>query len=74
MDCRFQRKLTLQNAMFPFKLISSLWKSRKIIKKFKPDVVIGTGGFASGAVLKVANSFEYSNRDSRTKFLSWNYQ
>ena len=51
-----QRKLTLQNAMFPFKLISSLWKSRKIIKNFKPDVVIGTGGFASGPLLQVANN------------------
>lgn len=52
-----QRKVTLQNAMFPFKLMSSLWKSRKIIKKFQPDVVIGTGGFASGPLLQVANSF-----------------
>ncbi|WP_395059295.1 undecaprenyldiphospho-muramoylpentapeptide beta-N-acetylglucosaminyltransferase [Flavobacterium sp.] len=50
-----QRKLTLQNAMFPVKLLSSLAKSFKILKKFKPDVVIGTGGFASGAVLKVAS-------------------
>lgn len=49
-----QRKLTIDNLAFPFKLISSLWKSSKIIKKFKPDVVIGTGGFASGAVVKVA--------------------
>jgi UDP-N-acetylglucosamine--N-acetylmuramyl-(pentapeptide) pyrophosphoryl-undecaprenol N-acetylglucosamine transferase len=51
-----QRKLTLQNIMFPFKLISSLWKSRKIIKRFKPDAVIGTGGFASGPLLQMANS------------------
>ena len=50
-----QRKLTLQNAMFPFKLLSSLAKSFGIVKQFKPDVVIGTGGFASGAVLKVAS-------------------
>jgi UDP-N-acetylglucosamine--N-acetylmuramyl-(pentapeptide) pyrophosphoryl-undecaprenol N-acetylglucosamine transferase len=50
-----QRKLSLQNAMFPFKLIDSLWKSRKIIKKFKPNVVIGTGGFASGPLLQMAN-------------------
>ncbi len=42
--------------MFPFKLISSLWKARKIIKNFKPDVSIGTGGFASGPLLKVATS------------------
>lgn len=50
-----QRKLTLQNAMFPFKLMSSLWKSRSIIKEFKPNVVIGTGGFASGPLLQMAN-------------------
>jgi UDP-N-acetylglucosamine--N-acetylmuramyl-(pentapeptide) pyrophosphoryl-undecaprenol N-acetylglucosamine transferase len=53
-----QRKLTLKNAMFPFKLISSLWKSRKIIKNFKPNVVIGTGGFASGPLLQMANSLK----------------
>lgn len=50
-----QRKLTLQNAMFPLKLTSSLLKSFFILRKFKPDVVVGTGGFASGAVLKVAS-------------------
>lgn len=51
-----QRKLTMQNLLFPAKLISSLWKSRAIIKSFKPDVVIGTGGFASGPLLQMANS------------------
>ncbi|WP_430615025.1 undecaprenyldiphospho-muramoylpentapeptide beta-N-acetylglucosaminyltransferase [Flavobacterium sp. JP2137] len=51
-----QRKLTADNAMFPIKFLSSLFKSRKIIKAFRPDVVIGTGGFASGAVVKVAAS------------------
>ena len=51
-----QRKLTMQNLLFPVKLISSLWKSRAIIKSFKPDVVIGTGGFASGPLLQMANS------------------
>jgi len=51
-----ERKLSLKNLGFPLKLISSLWKSRKIIKEFKPDVVIGTGGFASGPLLKLANS------------------
>lgn len=39
----------------PFKLISSLSKARKILKRFKPDVVIGVGGFASGPTLKAAN-------------------
>jgi UDP-N-acetylglucosamine--N-acetylmuramyl-(pentapeptide) pyrophosphoryl-undecaprenol N-acetylglucosamine transferase len=42
--------------MFPFKLINSLWKSRSIIKEFKPNVVIGTGGFASGPLLQMANT------------------
>ena len=49
-----QRKLSWQNLLFPLKFISSLVKSRSIIKRFKPDAVIGTGGFASGAVVKVA--------------------
>lgn len=50
-----QRKLTLKNLMFPFKLLSSLWKAYRIIRKFKPDVAVGTGGFASGPTLMVAN-------------------
>ncbi len=50
-----QRKLTLRNLMFPFKLISSLLKSGKIVSRFKPDAVVGTGGFASGPLLKVAS-------------------
>ena len=50
----FQRKLSLKNLMFPFKLVKSLLKAKKIIYCFKPDVVIGTGGFASGPLLQVA--------------------
>jgi UDP-N-acetylglucosamine--N-acetylmuramyl-(pentapeptide) pyrophosphoryl-undecaprenol N-acetylglucosamine transferase len=49
-----QRKLTFDNALFPIKLLDSLLKSRTIIRNFKPDVVIGTGGFASGPLLCVA--------------------
>jgi UDP-N-acetylglucosamine--N-acetylmuramyl-(pentapeptide) pyrophosphoryl-undecaprenol N-acetylglucosamine transferase len=48
--------LTVDNLLFPFKLISSLWKSSCILRQFKPDVVIGTGGFASGPLLQMANS------------------
>lgn len=51
------RKLTLQNVLFPIKLANSLWNSRKIIRKFNPNVVIGTGGFASGPLVQAANSF-----------------
>ncbi|NER12478.1 undecaprenyldiphospho-muramoylpentapeptide beta-N-acetylglucosaminyltransferase [Leptobacterium flavescens] len=50
-----QRKLTTKNLSFPFKLISSLWKANKIIKREKPDVVIGTGGYASGPLMKMAS-------------------
>lgn len=49
-----QRKLTLKNISFPLKLISSLIKAKRIIKAFKPDVAIGTGGFASGPLLQTA--------------------
>lgn len=51
-----QRKLTLKNLSFPFKVMSSLWKARKIVNAFKPDIAIGTGGFASGPLLYVAAS------------------
>ncbi|NNL15877.1 MAG: undecaprenyldiphospho-muramoylpentapeptide beta-N-acetylglucosaminyltransferase [Flavobacteriaceae bacterium] len=51
-----QRKLTLKNLLFPFKLMNSLWRAKNIIRNFKPDVSIGTGGFASGPLLKVATS------------------
>ena len=51
-----QRKLTAKNLMFPFKLMSSLIKARKIIRTFKPDIAIGTGGFASGPLLNMAVS------------------
>lgn len=51
-----QRKLTLKNLSFPFKLIVSLLRARKIINVFKPDVAIGTGGFASGPLLNMAIS------------------
>jgi UDP-N-acetylglucosamine--N-acetylmuramyl-(pentapeptide) pyrophosphoryl-undecaprenol N-acetylglucosamine transferase len=49
-----QRRLTLQNLKFPFKLIASLRLAKKIIKDFKPDVVVGVGGYASGPLLKAA--------------------
>jgi UDP-N-acetylglucosamine--N-acetylmuramyl-(pentapeptide) pyrophosphoryl-undecaprenol N-acetylglucosamine transferase len=50
-----QRKLTIDNLSFPFKILNSLWNASKIIKKFKPDIAIGTGGFASGPTLIMAN-------------------
>ena len=49
-----QRKFTLANLSFPLKVMSSLWQSRKILKRFRPDVVIGTGGYAGAPVLYAA--------------------
>ncbi len=51
-----QRKLTFSNLKFPFLLIQSILKSRKILKEFKPDAVVGTGGFASGPLIRAASS------------------
>ena len=51
-----QRKLTFENFKFPMRLLKSLWKSKKIIKEFKPDVAVGVGGYASGPMLQVAKS------------------
>jgi UDP-N-acetylglucosamine--N-acetylmuramyl-(pentapeptide) pyrophosphoryl-undecaprenol N-acetylglucosamine transferase len=50
-----QRNLTVKNLSFPFKLMHSLSRSKKIIKDFQPDVVIGTGGYASAPLLRVAS-------------------
>lgn len=50
-----QRRLTLSNLLFPVKLISSYFKARKIVTEFKPNVVVGTGGYASGPIMLAAN-------------------
>ena len=49
-----QRSLTLQNLRFPIRLIKSLFRSRAIIKQFKPDAAVGVGGYASGPLLFMA--------------------
>jgi len=50
----FQRSFSLKNLLFPLKLIVSLVKAGRIISKFKPDVVIGVGGYASGPIGQMA--------------------
>lgn len=51
----FHRRLTWKNLLFPFKLIASMIKAGQIISRNKPVLVIGTGGFASGPLLKAAS-------------------
>ncbi len=50
-----QRRITYKNFLFPIKVITSVLKSFGIINNFKPDVVIGFGGYASSAVLFAAS-------------------
>ena len=50
-----QRRLTAKNLSFPFKLLKSLRIAKQIVKDFKPQVVIGVGGYASGPIVKMAN-------------------
>jgi len=50
----FQRRLTLKNLSFFYKLLKSMNRSRRIVKDFKPDVAVGVGGYASGPILKAA--------------------
>lgn len=52
----FQRRLTFKNVSFVFKLIDSMIKARNIVRQFKPDAVVGVGGYASGPVLRVASN------------------
>ena len=49
-----KRKLTLENVKVLYKLWKSLRKARKIIREFKPDAVVGVGGYASGPIGRVA--------------------
>jgi UDP-N-acetylglucosamine--N-acetylmuramyl-(pentapeptide) pyrophosphoryl-undecaprenol N-acetylglucosamine transferase len=55
-----QRSLSLKsiykNLKFPFLLLKSLKNAKKILKDFKPDVVVGVGGYASGPTLRMAHS------------------
>ena len=54
----FRRDLTLKNLSFPFKVLHSLYRARKIIREFKPNVVVGVGGYASGPTLYAASGMK----------------
>lgn len=51
-----QRNLSARNLSFPLRLVKSLYKAGKIINRFKPEVVVGVGGYASGPILYMANN------------------
>lgn len=54
------RKINLRNirrnALFPIKLITSFWQSRRILHSFRPQLAVGVGGYASGPLGRMAAS------------------
>jgi len=56
-----QRKLTWRNILFPLKLVASYLRAAAIIQKFKPNAVIGTGGYASGPIMLAATRFGFAS-------------
>lgn len=50
----FKRSLSLENFKTVYLFLKSVHDAKKIIRDFKPDVVLGTGGYVSGAVLYAA--------------------
>lgn len=51
-----QRRLTLSNLKLPFLIVRSLMKTKKILSEFRPHVVVGTGGYASGPLVRTASA------------------
>ncbi|MBC8082429.1 MAG: undecaprenyldiphospho-muramoylpentapeptide beta-N-acetylglucosaminyltransferase [Hymenobacter sp.] len=51
-----QRRLTPQNLTFPLKVMRAVRKAGQLIEQFRPDVVVGVGGYASAPVLLAATS------------------
>ena len=54
----FDRKNMLRNVKVLFNLMKSIMKARSIIKKFRPEVVIGVGGYASAPTLRAASAYD----------------
>ena len=51
-----QRRLTPENLLFPLKVFQSVRKAGKLLETFRPDAVVGVGGYASAPVLLAATS------------------
>jgi UDP-N-acetylglucosamine--N-acetylmuramyl-(pentapeptide) pyrophosphoryl-undecaprenol N-acetylglucosamine transferase len=51
----FQRGSIVKNLALPFKIAASMFNAWQIVKKFKPDVAVGVGGYASGPLLRAAS-------------------
>jgi UDP-N-acetylglucosamine--N-acetylmuramyl-(pentapeptide) pyrophosphoryl-undecaprenol N-acetylglucosamine transferase len=52
----FQRRVTIENVIFPIKVLYSFFVANRLAKRFKPDAILGFGGYASGPMMFAANS------------------
>lgn len=50
----FNRSSMLKNISLPFKIVRSFYQVKNIFKEFKPDAVVGVGGYSTYPVLKYA--------------------
>ncbi|MDZ4839492.1 MAG: undecaprenyldiphospho-muramoylpentapeptide beta-N-acetylglucosaminyltransferase [Bacteroidota bacterium] len=55
----FNRKHLLKNLSLPFKILRAIFSLRKTFKTFKPDIVIGVGGYVTGPTLRLAIGLRY---------------
>lgn len=54
----FKRKLSLENVKTIYRFIKGVRESKKMIRTFKPDIVIGTGGYVCGPVVFAASKLK----------------
>ncbi len=50
----FSSVAVARNLLFPWRFLTAYWQSRRLLTQFSPDVVVGTGGYASGLPLLAA--------------------
>ena len=54
----FKRKVSFENLLTLYKYFRNYIQSRKLLKEIKPDIVVGMGGYVSGAVLRAASKMK----------------
>ena len=54
----FQRGSIIRNLALPWRLLRSMWKARRLVRTFKPDVAVGVGGYASAPTLAAAQRMQ----------------
>lgn len=54
----FRRSLSIQNIKTVYLFLASIRKAKKILRAFRPDIVIGTGGYVSGSIVFAAKQLK----------------